>query len=57
LREFIYDKYLTDADKRYWTLSEVKDEKRFSLHHHQEALVFTTDPHDVPSWSQCTVTL
>ncbi len=57
VREFINDECLTDDYKRYWTLTEVLDEKRFFLSNHQEGLMITIDHTDVPSWSQCTITV
>lgn len=57
LRDFVLDNFLTEADKRYWTVSMVRDDKNFIISHHQECLLITTDQKDVPHWSQCTVIL
>lgn len=59
LRAFVQDECLSNKDQRYWTVSDVSPTKnghRFSLSNHQEALSITTDPENVPPWSQCTIT-
>lgn len=60
LRAFVQDECLSNKDQRHWTVSDVMPTKnkghRFSLSNNQEALVITTDPEDVPPWSQCTIT-
>lgn len=61
LRAFVQDECLSSKDLRYWSISDVEKTPEgghvFSLSNHQEALVITTDPSHVPSWSQCTITL
>lgn len=60
LRILVQDECLNARSLRYWSISEVVEDqhgRRFSLTNGEEALVFTTTDHDVPSWSQCTITL
>lgn len=40
-----------------WTCEEIKENRYFTVHRHQEALIVTTNMQDVPSWSQCTIQL
>ena len=61
LRAFVQDECLSNKEQRHWIVSDVRPTKnggkRFSLSNNQEALIITTDPEDIPSWSQCTITV